>query len=736
MPRQTARLRILIPAIVFLTVAGMFAVLWRTVLDRTVGEIELRTDLTAEQIATRLAEHVNFRIDLLRRIGHDWETGHINSAEDFERHVRSALYDTPELSSVAWIDEAGVMRWIVSVDRQTGAPGHKITPNGSAHTAFRKVLETGRWTLTPLLDLRPGERGVVAYVPLGGGEESRGALSTTIHAGMLIEGCLGSSVRDNFNCAVWDGGELIYGEAPEATTSPSGYTRTRRASLGQRAWDVSLTPNAAMLGDALTSGIPLIMVLGLLAAGGLAFVSARLLTSQDRLRENEERLRAVAEHIPGVIYSYESSPGRPRSLIYLGPGLESIIGPKSAEAVAKNFDLLFDLIHPEDQPVVAAVARRGAAEGGTVDCEARLRTDDGSYRWIRSLSRPMHVERDRTRWHIVLIDITEHRKIVDALRESEERYRLLIESSPVGVMIHRDGVYQFVNPAAVRLLGYERPGDLVGRSILDVVPPDRRDVIRARIETLSAHPEPTRFQDERLLRRDGSILNVEVVVSTINFAGGPARQVLILDVTEQRQAERRQHLLMRELDHRVKNNLASVLALLDQTAASTRDIDEFRRKFADRIKAMARTHEMLARTKWSGVNLAEIVRLSIAPYTVEQGHRVQLDGSPIIIPPRPALPIGLALHELATNAIKHGSLSTPQGRIRIAWARCDGRIQLHWSEADGPPAVSPGDYGTGLRLVRGLVEFELGGSVDFRFNPGGLECLLSIDAAAFAGDSV
>lgn len=734
MRRQTSRLTILIPTIVFLTVAGMFAVLWRAVLDRAVGEIDLRTDLTAEQIASRLAEHFKFRIDLLRRIAHDWETGYINSAEDFDRSVRSALFDSPELSSVAWLDEAGQMRWVVSFDPETGAAGHNLTPNGLAHAAFRKAVETGRWTLTPLLDLRPGENGVVAYLPLSDEQQSHGALSTTIHAGMLIEACLASSVRDNFTCSVWDGGELIYGEGP-AAPAPSRYTQTRPAILGQRSWDVSLTPNAAMLGDTLTGGIPLIMVLGLLAAGGLAFVSARLLTSQARLRENEERLRAVAEHIPGVIYSYESTPGRPRSLIYLGPGLASIIGPVSAAAVAKNFDLLFDRIHPEDRPRVAEAARRGEAGDGTVDCEARLQTDDGSYRWIRSLSRPLPIDRDVTRWHIVLIDITEHRKIVDALRESEERYRLLIESSPVGVMIHRDGMYQFVNPAALRLLGYERSEDLVGRSVFDIVPPERHEAIRARIAALGAQTHSVRFEDERLLRRDGSILNVEVIVSTINFAGGPARQVLILDVTEQRQAERRQHLLMRELDHRVKNNLASVLALLDQTAASTRDIDEFRRKFADRIKAMARTHEMLARTKWSGVDLAEIVRLCIAPYVVEQGHRVRLDGLPIVIPPRPALPIGLALHELATNAIKHGSLSTPQGRIRISWERHDGHIQLHWVEADGPPAATPRDHGTGLCLVRGLVEFELGGTVDFQFNPEGLECMLSIDAAAFTDET-
>lgn len=733
MIRRKARLTVLVPLVVFATVSGLFAVLWSVVEARDASEAGRRADLTTEQIATRLLEQVSFRVNLLEKIRYDWRRGHIESAKTFGEHAESALYGTVALSSITWIDESGIMRWTAPEMRNSTAIGQSVFAHVIAGPILREALETGQWRLTPMLDLTTRRRGMVVYVPIGAAGENRGAISATLDVTALVDSCLEEGVRENFDCSVWDAGNLIFG--PVTTTVVPPQARFREVGVGSRTWRVVLTPRSDLAaGTAAADTLP-IMVAGLLVAAGLAFVSARLLASQALLRENEERLRAVAEHIPGVIYSYESAPGAPRSLIYLGPGLGHIIGPKSAARVEADFDLLFELLHPEDRAAVKSAADRGVREGGTVDCEARLRTDDGAWRWVRSLSRPLHIDKDRTRWHIVLIDITEHRRTVDALRESEDRYRRLVESSPIGVLIHRKDVFQFANPAAVRLLGYDRAEEIIGRSVYDLVPAEQRETVRQRIARLDGLSKPIRYADERLLRRDGTELNVEIIANTIQFAGGAARQILFLDMTEQRQAEQRQQLLMRELDHRVKNNLASVLALLDQTAASTRDIGEFRSKFAARVKAMARTHEMLARAKWSGVDLADLTRLSIAPYIVDQSHRVSLSGCPVTVRPRPALPVALAFHELATNALKHGSLATPEGRIAVTWARVGARVSIEWSETDGPPAPPPEHFGTGLRLVRGLIEFELGGTVNFRFAPPGLTCTISLDAAALTGDS-
>jgi len=485
----------------------------------------------------------------------------------------------------------------------------------------------------------------------------------------------------------------------------------------------------------LNLGTNLVLAIGLVVAGCMAFVSARLLSSQQRLYDNEERLRAITDHIPGVVYSYDSAPGKPRQLIYFGPGLDALVGPMNAARVSQQFDILFELVHPDDRQRLSEASAAGSATGEMVDCEARLRTDDGSYRWIRSLSRPTPVDHGRTRWHIVLIDLTEHRRTIEALRESEERYRVLVESSPVGVLIHRDALFLFVNPAALRLLGYEWPEELVGKSIFKIIPVAAQDAVRRRISETSHEQEPFRFSDERLVRRDGSEIDVDLIVSNINFAGCGARQTLVLDTTAPRQAERRQRLLMQELDHRVKNNLASVLALLDQTAASTSDFGVFRVKFSNRVKAMARTHEILAKSGWCGAELSDIMRISVAPHVVDESDRVRFVGTPIVVSPRAALPIGLALHELATNALKHGSLSVPEGRVEIHRTQEDDCIVLQWIESGGPSACEPEVLGTGLRLVRGLVEFELEGTTVFEFGPQGLVCTLRIDAAVLTDRS-
>ncbi|MCC6910275.1 MAG: PAS domain S-box protein [Phycisphaerales bacterium] len=720
----------LVPATVFLVVGGLFAALWRVVGEQDARDIRLRSQLSSEQVAVRIKEKVEVCFNVLRQFREDWDRGQVESREQFEQRSESIVIFFPGIVALDLVDDSGGVIWAVPLADEGGQRvGRNVASNPTAREAFRQAASSDSMCVTPLLDLRDRMQGVVAYLPLRSQPDR--LIGASVLAPALIESSLSVALKDAFRWVVYDGEEVIYDSMRDENSGVGAmFAFSPPFKVADRQWTVALTPLEGASGGVQQMGTHLILVLGLLAAAGVTFVSSRLMSSQERLRDNEERLRAVAEHIPGVVYSYESSPGRPRSLIYLGPGLDVILGPKTAARVEQRFDALFELLHPDDRPRIAEAATRGAARGETVDCEARLLTDDGSYRWIRTLSRPLIVDRDRTRWHIVLIDISEHRRALDALRESEERYRLLVESSPVGVMIHRGMKFEFVNPAAARLLGYDRAEDLIGQHVNVTVPADSRETVRERIRQLDADYTPHRYGDERLLRRDGTEIDVEVIASTIIFGGEPARQVLILDTSEQRQIEQRQRLLMQELDHRVKNNLASVLALLDQTAASTSDIEEFRARFANRIKAMARTHEMLARAKWSGVRMIDTIQLCLAPLIVEGSDRIRVSGPSLLVRPRSAVPLGLALHELATNALKYGSLSTPGGRIDISWTRENGAVSICWSESGGPPAQCPAELGVGLRLVRGLVEFELGGSAAFDFTSAGLACTLRIDAAA------
>ncbi|GEM_PF-2110790 len=722
MPVDPERSRYLIPATVFLTVGGLFAALWTAANDQAASEIRLRTGLSIEQVANHIERNTEVCLRVIGQFCDDWRLGLIPNQTVFEQRASSIIRYFPSISAIHSLDESGLIEWGVPV-------GQKLlwlTPSIKHLTNQPESHEEAPVRVTPALRFNGDAVGIVAYFPLHTDHTS--SLRVSLLVSTIFEEAIHPGQIDDFSYVIIDEGRPIYQTMLDSDISRSRYYNVRMIRVGDRQWQIGAAPRHGPMDSLRSLGRNLVLVFGLLVAAGMAFVSSRLLSSRRRLRENEERLRAVAEHIPGVVYSYETGPGRLRSLIYLGPGLDSIIGPRMAAKVEANFDTLFELLHPDDRVVVAESALRGSTTGETIDCEARLMTDDGSYRWVRSLSRALIVDRDRTRWHVVLIDISEHRRTVDALRESEERYRLLVESSPVGVMIHSNMVYQFVNPAVIRLLGYDRAEDLIGKSIEVVIPPEDVPMVRDRVRRLESECEPIRYSDERLRRRDGTDVDVEIIVSTINFGGGIARQVLVLDTTEQRQAEQRQRLLMQELDHRVKNNLASVLALLDQTAASTSHIDEFRAKFANRIKAMARTHEMLARTKWSGVRLFNIIQVSLAPHIVEESDRIRIDGPSLLVRPRSAMPIGLALHELATNALKYGSLSNPDGRIDIRWRRENSMVAIEWSESGGPPTRLPDEFGMGLHLVRGLVEFELGGNARFDFESGSLVCTLRIDA--------
>ncbi len=726
------RSQILIPATVFLTVGGLFAALWGVVSDQTRTEVGLRTRLTADQIASVLEKQLDVCFRITRRLQDEWESGLIPTQAIFEQRAGSVLRYFPSITAIDVLDESNVVKWSVPTgERATGlAPLNRGT--------VRFDLKTGTIIEDPIrvskaLTFPDGSVRIVAFLPLKSGGAT--TLCVLLGASTLIEESLAGSRNGNFTYLVYDDGVPIYRSPPGDDEPESVYCHSRPLAVGNRNWIVGVAPLSSPLETVLDLGTDMVLICGLLTAGSMAFVSARLLSSQRRLRENEERLATISEHIPAVVYSHETVRGTPGELLYLGPGLESIIGPRNAARVRMRFATLFDLLHPDDQKNVIAAATAGAATGETADCEARLRTDDGSYRWIRALGRPQIMDHERTRWHVLLVDITEHRRAAEALHESRERYRALVESSPVGVMIHRDMVFQFVNPAAVKLLGYERAEDLIGKEIFVVIPPGSHDVVKQRIARASPDGEPLRFRDERLVRRDGTEIDAEIIASRINFEGRNVQQTLVLDITEQRQAERRQRLLMQELDHRVKNNLASVLALFDQTAASTNDFGEFRTKFSNRVKAMARTHEILAKNGWSGADLHDIIRLSVAPHTVDEAGRVGIEGSSLVVCPRSALPIGLALHELATNALKHGSLSVPNGRVAICTTAEDECIVLRWTESGGPPAAELSAMGTGLRLVRGLVEFELGGTAVFKFDPQGLVCTLRINHAVLTGRS-
>lgn len=189
--------------------------------------------------------------------------------------------------------------------------------------------------------------------------------------------------------------------------------------------------------------------------------------------------------------------------------------------------------------------------------------------------------------------------------------------------------------------------------------------------------------------------------------------------------------LTRELNHRVKNTLANVLSIAALTRRRSTDIDDFTESLTARIRALSATHDLLSQSDWGNAALGDIVRSELAPYLEGHESHVAMSGPEIKLAPNDAMSLGLAIHELATNAAKYGALSTIEGRIHVHWTLLTADLaEIHWREEGGPRVMEPRKRGFGRDLIEKIVAHELKSEVDLSFNPGGVECRLKVPVRA------
>jgi PAS domain S-box-containing protein len=237
----------------------------------------------------------------------------------------------------------------------------------------------------------------------------------------------------------------------------------------------------------------------------------------------------------------------------------------------------------------------------------------------------------------------------------------------------------------------------------------------------------------RIVRPCGTIRWIETR-SYIEYdqAGHAKRMVGVnIDVTERKRAEEARTILNAELDHRVKNALATVWAVASHTREGSRSVDGFIAALEGRLRSMATTHELLSSRRWQGLPLTELVRRELAPYATR--NNTEINGPGILLKPEAGQAVGMVIHELATNAAKYGALSTKEGRVSIRWDRhLNGHPRSHlvleWQEIGGPPVVAPGASGYGTSTIRDLIPYEFGGTVDLVLAPEGVRCRLELSA--------
>jgi PAS domain S-box-containing protein len=210
--------------------------------------------------------------------------------------------------------------------------------------------------------------------------------------------------------------------------------------------------------------------------------------------------------------------------------------------------------------------------------------------------------------------------------------------------------------------------------------------------------------------------------------GRPERVVGVnIDVTERKRSEQRQRALNAELDHRVKNVLATVSAIVGQTQEASRSPVDFAAGIDRRIKSLAGTHELLSQSKWHSVPLVEIIRRELAPYSTAN---TDIGGPSVTLKAEATQAVAMVLHELTTNAAKYGAFSSRTGRVSVQWQwvknGSHNRLVIEWQEVDGPPVLAPSQSSYGTRIIRELIPYELGGKVELLFTSKGIRCRLEI----------
>jgi PAS domain S-box-containing protein len=364
------------------------------------------------------------------------------------------------------------------------------------------------------------------------------------------------------------------------------------------------------------------------------------------------------------------------------------------------------------------------------EMEKRCLRKDGSFVWtLLALSCVRKIDRSIDYFVGVIQDISARKRAEEELADSEARFRATFENVAVGMThVAPDGKFLRFNKALSRLLGWPAE-ELITKSVREVTHPDDLAFELAEWERLRAGKIDSYTIEKRDLRKDGTIVWIRLTRSCVRKSDGSVDYfvAVVEDISARKHAEEQLKLLMRECNHRAKNMLGLVQVIARQTAAGKPE--DFVRRFTERIHALAANQDLLARNQHQGAELEDLVRTHLAYFADLVGSRITAIGPKLNLNAAAAQAIGLALHELATNAGKYGALSTDMGRVDIGWATTDDTFTMSWTERSGPPVRPPERKGFGSMVIDSMARQTFGGEVQLDYAPSGLGWRLTCPAA-------
>jgi PAS domain S-box-containing protein len=361
---------------------------------------------------------------------------------------------------------------------------------------------------------------------------------------------------------------------------------------------------------------------------------------------------------------------------------------------------------------------------------------NGCVDWIRWSLKPWRTDDGQIGGVVLYTEIvTQGVEARLRLEAAEARYRAVFDQAAVGVArVAPDGRLLEINDRFCAITQYDRE-ELLARGFQDITHPDDLAADLEQVETLLAGRISTYAMEKRYLTKPGGSVWIHLTVSLVRDGRGEPDYfvAIIQDITARKQAEAEQEryqaqlrLMINELNHRVKNTLATVQSMASQSLRGPADPDTAYERFELRLMSLAEVHDVLTRQSWHGADLQEVAERALRPFAAAASGQVRVEGPAVWLQPRAALTMALVLHELATNAVKYGALSTEAGAITLAWTfdPITERLRMTWAEAGGPPVSQPTRRGFGSRLIERALRGDLQGSAAMTYAPTGLICLM------------
>jgi PAS domain S-box-containing protein len=449
--------------------------------------------------------------------------------------------------------------------------------------------------------------------------------------------------------------------------------------------------------------------------------------AEANLAERQSQLAVFVEHAPAAIAVLD------HEMRYLAVSRRFVVDfrlPPDARLIGRSHYEIF----PEIPERWRDIHSRVLAGEEFSNEEDQFTRQDGRIDWTRWSMAPWRGGDGRIGGAVLLAELrTEQVEARRALIDGEARFRATFENAAVGVaLVGTDGSILRANNSFARMLGYSVE-ELTTRTFQHLTHPDDLATNLSVLNKALVGDAESYCIEKRYIRKDGGVVWASLTVGCVRkTVGGVDYFVSVIqDITERKRVEEQQRTLLAELDHRVKNALATVSAVVSHTQHGSRSVADFVAALDGRIRSMATTHELLSSNRWQGVSLTELVQRELAPYATR--NNTEINGPGILLKPEAGQAMAMVLHELATNAAKYGALSTKNGRVSIRWDRhLNGHTGSHlvfeWQEIGGPLVDGLGKSSYGTSTIRDLIPYEFGGTVDLVLAPEGLRCRLELPA--------